>query len=89
MRTVYKYPVAFDRPTVMMPVGATVRCVGTQDGWNVVVWAEVDTDHDLMEPRQFYIFGTGHPIPDGLAYVGTVICNQGTLIWHVYTEPTG
>lgn len=90
MRAVWKYeiPVGFDVDR-KMPEGARIVYVGAQDPHNpdsVQFWAEVD-DSQPTETRQFFIAGTGHPIgPDG-EYVGTAICLDGALVWHLYEVP--
>ena len=68
-----------------MPRFATIRHVGAQDD-GPVLWAEVDERH-APEGRQFFIYGTGHPISEeGLRYIGTCQTESG-FVWHVYERP--
>ena len=63
-----------------MPYGASILHVGVQDA-QLYVWAEVNTTAPLVD-RHFHIAGTGHPIPVGLHFVGSVM--DGPFVWHVY-----
>jgi hypothetical protein len=65
-----------------MPKGAKVLTVAYQHN-ALCLWAEVSADAP-KEQRLFLICGTGHPIPDGAQYIGTVQDAGGSLIWHVY-----
>jgi hypothetical protein len=38
-----------------------------------------------VEFRRLYVFGTGHPIPDGLHYCATAVGTQ--FVWHLYERP--
>jgi len=80
--TIHKFIVYVeDRPVVNMD--PTARIVEVRPGplSTLNVWAIVDTDHPL-EPRQFAIHGTGHPIPPGERYVGTA--PGPTFVWHLF-----
>lgn len=81
MKTIYKYEV---RPTMLLPEGARILYVGSQNGVEVFLWVEVDTEAKCEE-REFYIFGTGHPVKADvpLHYIGTTQTEVG-LVWHVY-----
>lgn len=84
MTTVWKYQHDLldggDFATFEMPEGAEVRHVGMQDGL-VTLWAEVDAAA-WSTPRTFVIGGTGHQIPEGARYVGTV--HDGPFVWHIF-----
>jgi hypothetical protein len=81
MRTVFKYPFPIrDEIEVSMPEGAHIVAVQLQDN-QPTMWAEVDTTKTPW-PRKFRIFGTGHPISDGLRWIATF--QMGSLVWHVY-----
>lgn len=85
--TVYKYPLVLDdRQTVMMPEGARLLSVQLQGG-KICLWAIVDPS-SRPQARCIRIAGTGHPIEDGLAFIGTVQTVGGVLVWHVF-EVTG
>lgn len=80
---IYKYvvPVADGGIDVSMPVDAEIRFVGIQSPGRICVWAEV-TNEDVMKTRTFMVFGTGHEIPVGVDYRGTVL--DGLYVWHLY-----
>ena len=83
MRTLWKFPVTglHGEPVVLeMPRGATVVRFAMQCG-QPTLWAEVDPDQEC-ERREFAVLGTGHPIADGAAYVGS--WEQGPFVWHLY-----
>lgn len=50
----------------------------------VEFWAEHDPDAYTEEPRTFQVFGTGQPLPDGAAWVGTCDRTPEGLVWHLY-----
>jgi hypothetical protein len=37
---------------------------------------------EVTERRTFHVIGTGWPVPEGAAYVGTVI--NPAFVWHVF-----
>jgi hypothetical protein len=92
MRTIWKFVVP--RPDndncsrIAMPRQAHIRAVQMQNA-EMCIWAEVE-DLQEKEYRYFYIFGTGHQMPNepGLTYIGTVQIYDGKLVFHVY-ERTG
>ncbi len=71
-----------------MPYGANILCAGVQgDGSHepehVVIWADVEPDHDKMRMYSFKVAGTGHPTPEPpYAYLNTVFMEG--FVWHVY-----
>lgn len=84
MRTIFKYPLhTKDEQIVSMPRDAKILCIDEQGGFQLCLWAEVETS---AEPcyRLISIHGTGHPMDDSTpTYVGTVLSGNG-LVWHVY-----
>jgi len=95
MRVVYKYPIWPGSPAVVdIPAGAEIVHVGEQNS-QPVLWALVD-DAAPPEPREFWVYGTGHPIsqPDQLVHLGTVQVPPNAyllqeLVWHVFEKPRG
>lgn len=87
MRTIYRFEfLANDRVTINMPRGARILSVLPSDrlDYGIAMWALVDTAQP-SEPRHLLVFGTGHPLLQGLArFLGTV--SHGNLVWHVF-EP--
>jgi len=84
---IFKYQLRVDDgPQVfLMPIGA--RIVPVQDQYGVpCMWALCNPQQKQTE-RSFYIFGTGHHIPEaGLSYLGTVQQMDGRLVWHVFED---
>ena len=69
-----------------MPIGALVLSSppAPRHPDCIEIWAEVDTEAH-MEMREFRVVGTGNPMPgDCGTFVGTVITNDGFLVWHVF-----
>jgi hypothetical protein len=54
----------------------------------VEFWAEHDPDSFGEQPRTFQVFGTGHPIPDGMSWVGTCDRTPDGFVWHLYEVTT-
>lgn len=81
MRAIYKYTIPLaGEVRIGMLAGAVPRHVCEQRG-TICVWAEVDTEAGMVD-RTFYVVGTGHPLPVGMAYIGTVHLNE--LVFHIY-----
>ncbi len=97
MKTVWKYDLdATQLSTVVdVPQGGVVVHVAPQarvdeDGMlrdALCVWVQVDTDAPPTA-REFFVVGTGEPIPDGGTHRGTSFKWGDELVWHVY-EVTG
>ena len=87
MRRIYKYQIQDDgkgSSYVMMPPGAKIHHVGMQDSC-IMLWAEVDSE-ELNSMRSLEIVGTGHDMPKGFIYIGTVHqpnVNGGEFVWHI------
>ena len=83
---IFKYHLEIaDTCKTKMPMGAEVLHVAEQNG-ELCVWALVNPENTLQE-QLFRIFGTGHRIPDDeyfLKHVGTVLMENGKLVWHVF-----
>ncbi len=82
-RVVFKYPLSPLAGPTEVPRGRPVM-VGDQGG--PTVWVEHSSESpDHSNPDHYYIFGTGHSIPDeGLEHVGS--CFSGPFVWHVYRQ---
>ena len=88
MKTIFKYPLLPHLPSFMMPVGAQVLTVQTQQE-KPYVWALVDPTEKASEVRSFYIYGTGHDMAgDPGKYVGTFQLEGGALVFHVFDQST-
>ena len=73
-RQIWKYKLSIvDGPQrVHMPIGARIVHVAEQDG-DVCFWAQVYPDL-VRVPRDFFVHGTGHPIPGDEEYVAQRLC---------------
>ncbi|MFI4861756.1 MAG: hypothetical protein ACIAXF_13880 [Phycisphaerales bacterium JB063] len=61
--------------------------VGLQHG-DVVMWCLVDMDRGPSRVR-VEVRGTGHPIHGDIGkFLGTVLMDNGNLVWHVFVSPT-
>ena len=76
--------------TMELPKGTTILSCGLQNKENICVWAKVDPNQTEMVEVEFYIIGTGWPIPDdidnGLQYIGTVMISDGLYVYHVFVK---
>lgn len=92
MRTVYKYPIQPNSVrNAAYPIevetheGAIPRYVGEQGG-QMHLWAEVDTERPLARQTLLLCIGTGFgAIPDGASYMQSV--QHGQFVWHLYHPP--
>ena len=72
-----------DCARIDIPRDAVIRHVANQNG-QLTVWAEV---HDDTRPKplvRLVAIVTGDSVPDGFAYIGTAMFNNGSFILHVY-----
>ena len=85
METIYKYRLAItDKQRLNLPLGFKVLYVGLDPAGAPCVWIEVDTDQETKRGKNFYVVGTGNPIPDGAnQYVGSFV-QAPLFVWHVY-----
>ena len=83
MTTIWKWPLRIvDRQTITAPGGTSFLHVAYQ-GETLCIWGEGDPKNPSAD-TPIYIVGTGHPVPEGVAYIGTVLDRGGLLVWHVY-----
>ncbi len=81
--SIWKFEVRLtSRSVVKMPIGAKILKCDMQNG-SICVWALVNTSNDMVN-REFEVYGTGHPVYDGIEehYLNTVI--DGDYVWHVF-----
>ena len=76
--------------TMELPKGTSILSCGLQNKENICVWAKVDPNQTEMVEVEFYIIGTGWPIPDnidnGLQYIGTVMISDDLYVYHVFVK---
>lgn len=67
-------------------IGAILGQVEVQDG-SPYIWACVNPSAK-SEPRQFRLYGTGHPIEEDclLKFIGTFQLFGGRLVYHLFEE---
>lgn len=87
MRTIWKFPIPYELTThAEFPLERSDPIVHValdpQAHGTLALWIEVDPTSELRILRRFKVIGTGHPIPDGGKFVGTVI--DGQLVLHVF-----
>lgn len=84
MITIHKYKLEItDRQTLAMPAGAHVLSAGIDPQGAMCLWALVD-DTAPHQDRVVAICGTGHPVPFGFRFVGTVV--SAPFVWHILLQ---
>jgi hypothetical protein len=89
-RAVWKWELLLTDVVQWFPMSRDARIVhvGSQGGV-IFLWAEVvpSGQIEMKSRRGFRVFGTGHSISGGFAYVGTAVI--GSFVWHVYEVTDG
>lgn len=91
METIYKYNLEItDVQTISLPHYAKILTAQMQNG-SLQLWCLINTEnieHGLMKDIQFYIVGTGNPMPEvlGLQYVSTFQAMNGNFVGHVFLK---
>ncbi len=87
MRTIYKYPFAFDGSVeLVLPIGAEILHIGVQDGV-YCLWALVDTEVK-NEIKRIRIIGTGHEVSEDIGIINHITTIQdGQYVWHIFDVP--
>lgn len=82
MKVVHKFPMA--APLMTIPAGEIVHVAAQRptDDWPTVWMLRDPDDTALMQTVE--IRGTGHPVEDNLTHVGSAVCAEGYLVWHVF-----
>lgn len=101
---IYKYEIPlvpmFDQSkpiTVQLPSKAVVLCVqlmphaaGPSELPQLMLWAIVRKENNLVAQREFYVIGTGRPLPEeDISYIGTVFRQQMYAppeVFHVFQK---
>ena len=86
MKTIWKYDLeTTDYQTLSIPLPAKILSVSNQ-GMQIVLYAEVNTESRLMRDVAVWMHGTGHERKalDTAEFIGTVKLMNGTLMFHVY-----
>lgn len=89
IRKIWKYPLnTVDEQIVRLPKGAILLTVATIHD-NVCMYALVDPNEQVCEPRIIRLYGTGHELKEddttvSHRYLGSCITMGGALVWHVF-----
>jgi len=78
---IYRYEIPVDDRWHPLQLSGEVLHVDCRTMHAVEVWAR-HTDGPTVT-RSFRVYGTGQPLLDGLAYIGTAIVPGGQLVWHL------
>jgi hypothetical protein len=82
---IFKFPLELkDKQVVKMPRGAQVLSIQMQNG-KKTIWALCPVPDAVQEDRTFFIFGTGHDLPESATaktFVATV--QEGNFVWHIF-----
>jgi hypothetical protein len=79
----YRYTVAIDdEPHKLRLHGDPVAPAAGIVGRYVEFWAM--HDRGFGRDRVFQVFGTGQPVPDGAAYIGTCPRDVVGCVWHLF-----
>ena len=82
MKVVYKYGLRPGLQTLELPLGARILHVGDQYG-SGMLWALVDPEQHVLEPRTLYVVGTGMHFDHHIsAHLGTF--QAGPFVIHVF-----
>ena len=75
-----------DVQKITVPVGATILSCDVQNSVVCLWYAVSKAGVPVVESRTIRIIGTGHDIPDydDLRFIGTVLTESGSLVWHVF-----
>lgn len=90
MLTIWKEEIGIeDTVNLLLPLGAEILSCQVQHD-TPCIWYKCDSVQS-REPRTLRMFGTGHPIPEGLdlKFIDTIQVLGGTLIFHVFELVTG
>jgi hypothetical protein len=89
VRQMFRYTVPVDdKPWTFDLTGYPVAVANGATLEEVDFWAEF-TYGAPKTPRQFQVFGTGHPLPACARYVGTCPRTPEGIVWHLYDVTGG
>ncbi len=81
--SIYRYEVPVDDQWHEHPLSGGIVHVAGRRHAVVEFWARHTGGPTV--PRQFRVFGTGHPMPEGLDHRGAVL--DGPFVWHLMEAP--
>lgn len=87
LSVIYRYP--FRETLQVIPAGDVLH-VAAQYPYDELptLWVRHTVDQtreeNLPARVSYLIVGTGHPYPADLQHVGSAVCANGALVWHVF-----
>ena len=88
MKAIHKYSLQrIGSQLVNVPHEIEIVSILEQDNV-IVVYGIVDSE-DKKFPREFRVYGTGHPLDEDIEdfrFLGTVSTENGALMWHVFID---
>ena len=94
MKRIFKYPLPLvvkggvaqwnSNIEAEIPAGAQILSVAIQFG-APVMWAKVDPEAE-KKTRSLFILATGAEVPDGVRFIGTLIFEDGGLVFHIFEK---
>jgi len=84
MKTIWKFKIELeDTFSIEMPKDAEILTIQEQESL-IQMWALLNPNAE-KEIRNFEIFGTGHPVGEGVRkYIGTFQLREGRLVFHLF-----
>jgi len=87
MRSIFKYTISISpRELLVLPKGSTILSTENQRE-SLVIWALVDKSEEEDEEYAIHVVGTGAEIAPNFdlgTFLGTVLFEQGTWVFHVF-----
>lgn len=83
-RVVYKYEIDLTQGTTVKACAPAKPVHFARQDSSYCVWVE----QQVGQPDttiEFYVVGTGHPIPEGFEHVSSIL--DGPFVWHLYRSP--
>jgi hypothetical protein len=83
VRAVHRYEVSVDDHAHDIELHGPIVHVDCRNPDRVEIWAMTGVQQPMV--RTFQVFGTGQPLPDNAAHIGTALAGRGgTLVWHLF-----
>lgn len=83
MRAVHRYEVPVDDQAHDIELSGPIMHVDCRNPALVEIWAMTGVQQPMI--RIFQVFGTGQPLPDNAAHIGTALAGRGgAMVWHLF-----
>lgn len=83
---VFRYCVPVDDQWHDFDLTGPILNVDTRKSYDVEFWVIDDDPNTDGYTVSLKVFGTGHPLDEGVEYVGTAITPGGDLVWHLFRK---